>query len=79
MAYTLFDCDITSNNDLIKAIREGRIAQWGGRVRGYTRKAKMKDTFYSVWGLKAYIRGLAVFFAQYRKYRIKKLKTSGVF
>ena len=26
MAYTLFDCDITSNNDLIKAIREGRLA-----------------------------------------------------
>lgn len=79
MAYTLFDCDITSNNDLIKAIREGRIAQWGGRVRGYTRKAKMKDSFYSVWGFKAYNRGLGVLFAPYRKYRIKKLKTSGVF
>ena len=78
MAYTVFDCDISSNNDLIRAIHEGKIAQWGGRVRNYTRKAKMKDSFYSVWGFKAYNRGLGVLFAPYRKYRIKKLKTSGI-
>ena len=79
MAYTVFDSDISSNNDLIKAVREGRIAQWGGRVRDYTRKAKMKDSFYSVWGFKAYNRSLGVLFAPYRKYRIKKLQTSEVF
>ena len=74
MAYTLFDREITCNNDLIAAIREGQIVQWGGQVRSHTRKAEMKDAFYSVWGFKVYNRGLGFLFAPYRKYRMHKLK-----
>lgn len=74
MAYTLIDRRITCNNDLIAAIREGQIAQWGGQVRDRTRKAEMKDAFYSVWGFKVYNRGLGVLFAPYRKYRMRKLR-----
>lgn len=73
MAYTIFEGDISSNSDMIAAIKKGQIAQCGGKVRNYTRKAKMKDAFYSVWGFKVYNRGLGVLFAPYRKYRIKKL------
>ncbi len=73
MAYTLFDREITCNNDLIAAIREGQIVQWGGQVRSHTRKAVMKDAFYSVWGFKVYNRGLGFLFAPYRKYRMHKL------
>lgn len=74
MGYTLIDRRITCNNDLIAAIREGQIAQWGGQVRNRTRKAEMKDAFYSVWGFKVYNRGVGVLFAPYRKYRMRKLR-----
>lgn len=73
MAYTLFDREISSNNDLIGAILDGGVASCGGREREYTRKAKMKDSLYGVLGFRAYNRSLGVLFAPCRKYRIKKL------
>lgn len=76
MAYTLFNCEISSNNDLIAAVRGGQIAQWGGKTREYTIKAKMKDSFYSVLGFKVYNRSLGFLFAPYRKYNIKKLSSA---
>ena len=74
MAYTFIDREITCNDDLIAAIREGQLAGCGGQERERTRKAEMKDAFYSVWGFKVYNRGLGVLFAPYRKYRIKELR-----
>ena len=52
----------------------GLLAGCGGQERERTRKAEMKDAFYSVWGFKVYNRGLGVLFAPYRKYRIKELR-----
>ena len=49
----------------------------GGQERERTRKAEMKDAFYSVWGFKVYNRGLGALFAPYRKYRFKKLAHLG--
>lgn len=67
--------EISSNNDLIAAVRGGQIAQWGGKTREYTIKAKMKDSFYSVLGFKVYNRSLGFLFTPYRKYNIKKLNS----
>ena len=67
MAYTEFEERITCNNDLINAIRQGRVADFGGQVREQTAKAKHKEAFYSVWGFKAYNRGLGFIFSPLRK------------
>ena len=45
MAFTEFDADIRSNDDMIDAIREHRIVSYGGTVREFTKKAKRKKRF----------------------------------
>ena len=69
MAYTEIEGKITCNNDLINAVRRGRITDFGGEVREQTAKAKHKEAFYSVWGFKAYNRGLGLVFSPLRKIR----------
>ena len=73
MAFTEFDADIRSNDDMIDAIREHRIVSYGGTVREFTKKAKRKNAFYAVWGFKVYNRSLGFLFTPYRKHKIKKL------
>lgn len=67
MAYTEIEGKISGNNDLINAIRQGRISDFGGEVREQTAKAKHKEAFYSVLGFKAYNRGLGFIFSPRRK------------
>ena len=72
MAYTDIEGKITSNNDLIHAIHKGRIKDFGGQEREQTAKARQKEAFYSVWGFKAYNRGLGLIFTPLRKIRSVK-------
>ncbi|MGN0722297.1 MAG: PHP-associated domain-containing protein [Anaerovoracaceae bacterium] len=69
MAYTEIEGKITCNNDMINAVRQGKITDFGGEVREQTAKAKHKEAFYSVWGFKAYNRGLGLVFSPLRKIR----------
>lgn len=73
MAYTEINAHIRSNDDLIKAIKGGKIVSCGGTVREYTKKTKHKNAFYGVWGFKAYNRGLGFIYSPYRYHRVKKL------
>lgn len=73
MAYTEFDADIRSTDDLIDAIKAHRITDFGGKVREFTRKAKHKNAFYAVWGFKVYNRSLGFLFTPVRRHRIRKL------
>ena len=72
MAYTDIEGKISSNNDLIHAIRQRRITDFGGQEREQTAKARHKEAFYSVWGFKAYNRGLGLIFTPLRKIRSVK-------
>ena len=73
MAYTEIDYDIKSNDDLIMAIKENKISSFGGTERGYTKKNKYKNAFYSVWGFRVYNRGLGFIFTPFRSHQIKRL------
>lgn len=76
MAYTEIDethGKIRCNNDLIRAICQGRITACGGQVRPFTSKARHKNAFYAVWGFKLYNRSLGLLFSPLRKLHIKKL------
>ena len=72
MAYTDIEGKISSNNDLIHEIRQRRITDFGGQEREQTTKARHKEAFYSVWGFKAYNRGLGLIFTPLRKIRSVK-------
>lgn len=73
MAFTEFDIDIKTNNDMIKAIKEDHIVAFGGTEREFTKKAKHKNAFYGVWSFKAYNRSLGFLFAPYRSHKIRNL------
>ena len=73
MAYTEIDADIRCNDDLIEAVKEHRITDFGGTVRDFTRKARHKNAFYAVWGFKVYNRSLCFLFTPRRNHRIRKL------
>ncbi len=72
MGFTEFDKKICTNADLIDAIKTHQILDFGGVVRGVTRKSRHKDAFYGVWGFKVYNRSLGFLFAPYRRRKIKK-------
>lgn len=72
MAYTEIQGEITCNNDLIKAVKEGRVTGCGGQERQQTAKSKHKEAFYSVLGFKAYNRGLGLLFTPLRKFHIAR-------
>ena len=57
------------SREAFEAIRQGKIADFGGEVREQTAKARHKEAFYSVWGFKAYNRGLGLIFSPWRKIR----------
>jgi predicted metal-dependent phosphoesterase TrpH len=73
MAHTEIDANITCNNDMISAILAHRIVDCGGTEREFTRKAKMKESKYAVWGFKLYNLGLGALFSPYRGYKIYML------
>ena len=73
MAYTQINADIRSNNDLIRALKEGAYVTCGGTERKKTKKSTHKNMRYAIWGFKFYNRGLGYLFSPYRKYKIRKL------
>lgn len=75
-AYTIFDMPIKNNNDLIKAIKEGHIADFGGTERKFLRKHKRRDSLAAVWGFKTYNRSLGFLFSPYRYYKLKRTPIS---
>ena len=72
-AWTEFTVDIHSNNDLIEAIRQNKIEDFGGQVRGDLFRRRVKESFCGVWAFRAYNRGLGMLFAWKRHRRINKL------
>ena len=70
MAHTEIDANITCNNDMISAMLAHQIVDCGGTEREFTRKAKMKESKYAVWGFKLYNLGLGALFSPYRGYKI---------
>ncbi len=75
-AYTIFDVPIKNTDGLITAIKERRIADFGGTERKYLKKHKKRDSFAAVWGFKTYNRGLGLLFSPYRYYQFKELPLS---
>ena len=67
MSATIFEEDITCNNDLIKAVKAKGNITAAGTVRESTKKSKAKDHWIGVISFKIYNRGLAKLFAPYRK------------
>ena len=71
-AYTTFDRPISCNNDLIQAIKERQIADFGGTEREYLKKHKKRHSFAATWGFKTYNRTLGAIISPYRYYQFKK-------
>lgn len=59
MAATEIDAEIKSNNDFIRAVKEGMIVSASGKERQETRRAKAKEHWTGVTGYKIYNRGIA--------------------
>ena len=74
-AYTAFSEPITCNNDLIMAIKEHRIAGYGGTEREYLKKHRKRHSFAATWGFKTYNRSLGFLISPYRYYKYKKSAT----
>lgn len=73
LAYTDFDEDITCNNDMIHAIKNGGIAAFGGRERTYKRSHEKRNMFAATWGFKAYNQSLGLLFKPYRRSVVHKI------
>ena len=73
MGFTIFDRDITCNNDLIACIKEGGIAAFGGTERKFLPKHKKRHSFAATWGFRAYNKSLAFLNSPYRTHRLRKL------
>lgn len=72
-AYTIFDRPITCNQDLIDAIKNNGISEFGGIERQVLKKHKKRDSFAATWGFKTYNRGLGFMFSPYRYYNFCRL------
>ena len=73
MAFTTFDRDIHSNNDMIQSIKEGGITAYGGTERTFLRKHKKRNSIFATYGFRSYNRGLGLLFTPYRSHKVKKL------
>lgn len=73
MAFTVFDRKITCNNDLIKAITQGGISDFGGTERKFLQKHKKRNSLAATLGFHAYNRGLGLLISPYRRHKIRKL------
>lgn len=73
MACTHIDADITCNNDLIEAVRNGALITADGTERGITKKAMRKEHWTGVWGFKLYNRGIGKLVCPYRKFQHRRL------
>jgi predicted metal-dependent phosphoesterase TrpH len=72
MGYTDFADEITCNNDIIRAVRDGSRIECGGEVRGFTQKSMHAHAFYSVYSFLAFNKGLGYIFTPVRSRRVKK-------
>lgn len=72
MGYTDIDADIRSNNDLIKAVKDGTPVSCGGKERGWTFKSMNAHAFYSVYGFILYNKGIGALISPYRSYKLKQ-------
>lgn len=72
MGYTDIDADIRSNNDLIKAVKDGTPVSCGGKERGWTFKSMNAHAFYSVYGFILYNKVIGALISPYRSYKLKQ-------
>lgn len=72
MGYTDIDADIRSNNDLIRAVKDGTPVSCGGKERGWTFKSMNAHAFYSVYGFILYNKGIGALISPYRSYKLKQ-------
>ncbi|MDD6154962.1 MAG: PHP domain-containing protein [Eubacteriales bacterium] len=74
-AYTEFDRPITCNNDLIAAVKEYGIADFGGVERRYLKKHHKRYSATATWSFRTYNQSLGLIF---KPYRVVKLKALGI-
>lgn len=65
-AYTDFNCDIRSNNDLINAIRNKHIESFGGQERVFLKKHKKRNSIFATYGFRSYNKALGFIFSPFR-------------
>ena len=70
---TEIDADIYSNNDLIRAVKEGVTIRASGTEREITKKAKRKEHWIGRVGYQIYNRGIGKMVYPYRSYHHRKL------
>ena len=73
MAFTAFEEEIHSNNQMIAAITGNGIAAFGGTERKFLPKHKKRHSFAATWGFRAYNRSLGFLNSPYRNHNLKKL------
>ena len=61
------------NDDLIRAIRNNDITDFGGIERETTLSSKHMNAFYSIYGFLAYNKGLSLLYAPFRALSISSI------
>ena len=72
LAYTIFDRDITCNNDMIESIRERGIVAFGGREREYRRIHEKRNLAVTTWSFKAFNFTMGKILAPVRNHRLNQ-------
>jgi len=72
-AYTVFANHLKDNDDLINAIKNNDITDFGGTERESTLSSKQMNAFYSIYGFLAYNKGLSLLYAPFRALSINSI------
>lgn len=71
-AFTSFDREIHSADDMIEAFKDGGVAAFGGKEREYLRRHAKRNWFITTWSFKLYNYGLSTLYAPYHHQKLKK-------
>lgn len=66
LAYTDFAFEIKDNDDLIAAVRQQAISDFGGQERTFLKKHRKRNSVFATYGFKAYNRALGFLFCSLR-------------
>lgn len=72
-AFTVFDRDITCNNDLIACIKERGIVAFGGKERAFLRHHSKRNWPVTTYTLKTLNQGVSLVFKPYRKLKVLRM------
>ncbi|NLY82585.1 MAG: PHP domain-containing protein [Clostridiales bacterium] len=72
-AYTEFNRPLIDNDDLIEAIKNNDISDFGGVERESTMSSKHMNAFYSIFGFLAYNKSLSILYSPFRAISLSHL------